>query len=410
MRRIATLFLTISFSIVCAAPSVHAQGAVSLFLDEKTITKGYRVASADGRLNITLRPKAVKKPTHITIDMIASQTDAQERFPIDSSLEFASDVYVYDAGGILPSDMRQSFLLEIKPENITPWTSLYFFDRGQKYWKRLPTRPVAVDTLRASSPLPFAPIAALQKKKNIGGANVSALLGHAKAILVIDNRNSILVAKQARLQVPPASITKLMTALVFLEHNPGWKKKITIVPSDDAEPARIPFVKKEQVTVYDLFMGMLVGSNNNAAKALARSTGMSEAAFLSAMNAHAARLRMYHTTFFDTSGLDVRNVSTAEDIARLAHSAFRQEDISAALSAKTYVIRGAQRTYSVKTTNALLASAQAVKGKTGYIDESGYNFVGKAGIGATTATIAVLGASTSAERFDVIRKLLRLVR
>ncbi len=410
MRIIATLFLSIFLFGVCVVPSVHAQGAVSLFLDERTIVKGYRVASADGRLSITLRPKAVKKPTRITVDMITSQADAQERFPIDSSLEFASDVYVYDASGILPSDMRQPFLLEIKPENITPWTSLYFFDRGQKRWKRLSSRPVSVDTLSASSPLPFAPIAALQKKKNIGGANVSALLGHAKAVLIIDNRNAILIAKQARLQMPPASITKLMTALVFLEHNPGWKKKMTIVPSDDAEPARIPFVKKEEVSVYDLFMGMLVGSNNNAAKALARSTGMSEAAFLSAMNAKAARLRMYHTTFFDASGLDVRNNSTAEDIAHLANVAFRQKDISAALSVKSYVIKGAHRTYSVKTTNALLVSAQEVRGKTGYIDESGYNFVGRATIGATTATIAVLGASTSAERFDVIKKLLSLVR
>lgn len=407
--------IILSFFLACASlvflcSDAYAQGAISLFLDNETIVKGYRVVSADEGFSVTLRPKAVLHPTTMTIEAVAAQKEAQERFPIDPSLEFVSDIYVYDAHGIVPADMRQPLIIEMKPALITPWTSIYFFDRQSQSWKRLASRPITSDLLRASSPLPFAPIAVLAEKKSIGGVTVSSLLDSAHAVLVVDNRNTILVAKQARFQAPPASITKLMTALVFLEHNPGWKKKIAILPSDDAEPARIPFAKKEEVSVYDLFMGMLVGSNNNAAKALARSTGLSEKAFVSEMNAKAVRFKMYHTTFFDTSGLDVRNVSTVEDVTRLAGFAFRQKDIMSALSVPSYRIKGHKRSYSVTTTNTLLVGSSSIKGKTGYIDESGYNFVGRAINKHGAVTVAVFGASTSAERFDVIRKLLRLVQ
>ena len=400
------LFLT-------SAIPTHAQsGAVRVFLDGRTLIVGYQMHSGDGNVSLAVLPSALPRPTAITIEMLARQEEAEQRFHLPSDQEFASNVYVYDAARVVPSDMKQPFIIDMKPSLITPWSSLYFFDRASQHWKQLATRPVSNEVLRARVPLPFAPIAVLQKKKHVGALSVSALLAPTHSILVVDGAGMPLVSKNPRIQSAPASITKLMTALVFLEHNPGWKKNITLQQSDDTKPARIPFAPKETVTAYDLFMGMLVGSNNNAAKALARSTGMSEAAFVAAMNAKAAHLKMYHTVFTDTSGLDAHNASTVEDVLRLSRSAFKQKDISAALAASAYTIKGlsSKRTYGVRTTNALLVSAPHIKGKTGYIDESGYNFVGSVQTRRGTVSVALFGAPTSAARFDIVKQILTLVR
>lgn len=400
-------------AVFLGSSSAHAQSSmIRVVLDAQTLARGYQLASMDANMTITIQAHALSHSAVATIEKIADRKEAGQRFPIDAQHEFVSDIYVYDIAHTLPSDMRYPLFIDMKPSVITPWVSLFFFDRTSQQWKRLTTRVLSSVALRASSPLPFAPIAVLQEKKSIGAFSVSSLLAQTHAILVSDNIGVPLVAKNARVQSPPASITKLMTALVFLDHNPGWKKRITLQHSDDAQPARISFTAKETVTAYDLFMGMLVGSNNNAAKALARSTGLSEVAFVAAMNAKAARLKMYHTTFSDTSGLDPNNLSTVEDVVRLWFAAFKQKDIAAALAAKSYVIKGlsSSRTYLVKTTNTLLASSSIIKGKTGYIDESGYNFVGHAQGKKGRITVAVFGASTSAQRFDIVRQILKLVQ
>lgn len=401
-----------AFMLAPPASSAFAQtDTVRVFLDAKTIARGYSVSYGNGAMAVTVRPHALPRPAPISIERVASRAEAQQRFPADAKHEFASDIFLYDAARIIPSDMQQSFLIDIKPLTITPWSSIAFFDRTSKQWKPLPTRAVSSETLRAPIPLPFAPVAVLQEKKSVGNTTVSALLAQTHAVLVADSAGKTLIAKNARLESPPASITKLMTALVFLDHNPGWKTRVMLQPSDSAQAARIPFAAQETVTAYDLFMGMLIGSHNNAANALARSTGMSEQAFIDAMNAKAVKLKMYHTSFTDASGLDPRNASTVEDAARLAVAAFKQKNIIAALATPSYTIKGlsSKRTYLVKTTNALLASA-TIKGKTGYIDESGYNFVGRAQGKKGVITVAVFGAPSSTARFDIVSRVLKLVQ
>lgn len=412
MRYFIYSIVLISISFICITSETFAQAdTFRVFLDAKTIVRGYRMPFDEENIAITVRPQSITHPTSISIEKITTRSDAQRRFPIDAKHEFASDIYVYDAASLNASDLRQPLLIDMKPSALTPWSSIAFFDRISRQWKILPTRPVSSESLRAPIPLPFAPIAVLQEKKYISGFSISSLLAQTHAILAIDTTGKPLMAKNARLQSPPASITKLMTALVFLDHNPGWKTRVTLQPSDDAQAARIPFAAHETVTAYDLFIGMLVGSNNNAAKALARSTGLSNKAFVDAMNAKASVLKMYHTSFSDTSGLDPLNDSTVEDVVRLSAAAFKQKDIAAALAMKSYSIKGlsTQRTYLIKTTNALLASA-TIKGKTGYIDESGYNFVGRAQGKKGTITIAVFGAPSSAARFDVVSRILKLVQ
>ena len=81
-----------------------------------------------------------------------------------------------------------------------------------------------------------------------------------------------------------ASITKLMTALVFLEHNPGWESVYKIKAEDKREGGKIYLFTGESVKVKDLFYSSLIASDNVATIALVKSTGMSEEEFVKIMN------------------------------------------------------------------------------------------------------------------------------
>lgn len=215
---------------------------------------------------------------------------------------------------------------------------------------------------------------------------------------------------EARFSV--ASITKLMTALVFLDHNPGMKKKFTYRKTDDSSPAKIPLRFGEQVTVKDLFYTALVGSRNNAARALAHSTGLSEKVFVAAMNQKAKKLGMTHTIFYETTGLNEKNRSTAHDVALLAHAAFARPDIKTALATKSYTVRVlnfTKRSLTVKNTNPFVVKGDRFVGvgKTGYIDESGYNFVARSVGNGVDLVAVVFGLNRQKEAFDRARDLIR---
>ena len=112
------------------------------------------------------------------------------------------------------------------------------------------------------------------------------------------------------------SLTKLMTALVFLDTAPQWDKTVTIEAADGSQ-GRLNVVEGEQVAVMDLFNVSLVSSSNNATMALARSTGLPLEEFVKKMNKKAADLGLKQTKFIEPTGLDQANQSTAREIARL---------------------------------------------------------------------------------------------
>jgi D-alanyl-D-alanine endopeptidase (penicillin-binding protein 7) len=130
---------------------------------------------------------------------------------------------------------------------------------------------------------------------------------------------------------PIASLTKMMSALVFLDHNPGWNKVITIEKDDLQSGGHANFFSGDRVTVRDLFKAALIASDNSGITALARSSGLNEAAFAAAMNKKAAELHMSSTTFIEPTGLDSGNQATAVDISKLAAAAFARPEIYQAL-------------------------------------------------------------------------------
>lgn len=233
------------------------------------------------------------------------------------------------------------------------------------------------------------------------------------AAVLTDDGHLWLASQNASKVQPIASITKLMTALVFLDHNPGWDKEYTIKKDDMVEGGMVHLFFGDKVRVKDLFNSSLVASDNGATLSLARSTGLSDEDFVTAMNKKASDLGLLSTNFVDPTGLSTSDVSDARDVARLAQAALDNKDIAKAVSQSEYVFKTLQgRKKTLVSTDWLLDSdsedkrAEIVGGKTGYTDEAGYCFVGRFRDPEGRTVIAVvLNSGTKNDRFREARKL-----
>lgn len=204
----------------------------------------------------------------------------------------------------------------------------------------------------------------------------------AKKYLVVDpSSRNIILAYKAQEPHPLASLTKLMTALVLKTHGLDLKKSGTVLAEDEVGGARLRVANGTPLTVRDLFYAMIVGSANNASHSLARMSGVPMSTFVNEMNSRAKTLGLRATTFTDTSGLDLGNVSTAQDIAALALTAFDDPMIRSAASTAYYPLKIEGETRQMKNTNGLLTDPNnglyVLGGKTGYLIESNWNFVVK---------------------------------
>lgn len=259
--------------------------------------------------------------------------------------------------------------------------------------------------------LPRAEPRAPQKKED---SRSIGILTTAKSALVFDEgTGTVLFAKNPQEKTPLASLTKLMTVLVFLDNRPNWDKVIRLTRADDREGGIVYARSPEEVTVKDLFNMALVGSVNNAAIALARSTGLEQEDFVEEMNKKAAELGLKDTTFVDPTGLLPENQGTARDVARLIATAMEREEVRAATLQKKYVFSpiNSEKIYYVKSTDELLWSFlnaepyNFIGGKTGYIEESGYNLAVEVMRGGHKIIAAVLGSATAEDRFKEIKGL-----
>ncbi len=235
----------------------------------------------------------------------------------------------------------------------------------------------------------------------------------AKSVAVLtDDGHVWLSAKAPERRQAIASITKLMTALVFLDKNPGWEKEYTIARRDLVEGGKVNLFLGDTVKVKDLFNSSLVASDNGATLALARSTGLSDEEFITAMNQKAKDLGLMQTEFSDAVGLNNDNLSTAKDVARLAQAALNQPDIAAAAIRSSYrfqTVSGQEK--ALESTDWLLEGElpkglQVLGGKTGYTDQSGYCFVGRfKDEQGRSVIVAVLDSGGKNERFLQARAL-----
>jgi len=217
------------------------------------------------------------------------------------------------------------------------------------------------------SALPNAPVPAITAEK-------AAVLAGAGRLF--------LFTQEAEAVQPIASLTKLMTALVFLDNNPGWENIYEVTAADQVAGGRLNLFRGDRVTLRDLFHTSLVASDNGATLALARATGLDEAQFVRRMNDKANSLGLSQTHFAEPVGLSQDNVSTAREVALLAQAALARPEIREATAQKEYrFTTESGRDKLIESTDYLLFSelpsgAEIRGGKTGYTERAGYCFAG----------------------------------
>ena len=268
-------------------------------------------------------------------------------------------------------------------------------------------RPAISNRLPDSKPLPV-----YRKKEGASDINLTASSG---AVLLVKD-NSFLYEKNSVAKQPIASITKLMTVLVFLDHNPGWDTEYVITPDDNVVGGKNNLFTGETVVVKDIWNTTLIASDNSATMALAHSTKLSEKEFVLAMNEKAKKLALFDTNFSEPTGLSERNVSTARDIARLAKEALSHEEIRYTTTIKDYSFETKEgRVKKIDSTDYLLYSDSGDKintlgGKTGYTEGAGYCFVGKFSDETKEEIISVvLNSNGKNDRFKETRTLVNWV-
>jgi D-alanyl-D-alanine endopeptidase (penicillin-binding protein 7) len=198
----------------------------------------------------------------------------------------------------------------------------------------------------------------------------------SQAALVIDEHSGqILLGKNAQWQVPIASLTKLMTAMVVLDADLDADQMVTISRADvdRRKGSQSRLSVGWQLTRDDLLRLALMASENRAASALAHAHPGGVEAFVQAMNLKAQLLGMADTRFADATGLSSANVSTADDLSKLARAAHRYPKIGEYSTATTHKVKIGKRTVQFGNTNRLIRSSAWDIGlsKTGYISEAG---------------------------------------
>ncbi|MCK3654315.1 D-alanyl-D-alanine endopeptidase [Pasteurellaceae bacterium Macca] len=227
------------------------------------------------------------------------------------------------------------------------------------------------------------------------------------------SNNQVLENQLSNTVRPIASVTKLMTANVFLESNANKSCRIAI-SSEDTDlikgtwttlPRNVPIACSE------LLKAMMVHSDNYAAHALSRAAGMSRATFIQKMNEKARELGMYSTHFKDSSGLSKENVSTAMDLVKLAKYSLKKPILRNLSNTRKTWIRAGNKNIFMRNTNYLVREKlfEAALNKTGYIQESGYNlvFVNKNRCGNRLIGVVSLNNSSSNARATLTSKKLK---
>jgi D-alanyl-D-alanine endopeptidase (penicillin-binding protein 7) len=229
------------------------------------------------------------------------------------------------------------------------------------------------------------------------------------AIIYNPETGEVLWENHSKDQRSMASITKVMTALVFLESNTPLSTTVKVQRSDVSAASTTYLRTGFELSAEDLLNLLLVGSDNAAARALARSAVMGYDNFIRRMNEKAQELGLESTSYVEPSGLSSDNVSSAYDLARLIAYASADERIGAIMRKTSFTTQVGKRTITANQTNQIVRSGDidVVGGKTGFIGRSGYCLATLLRLPQSGQQVAfvVLGAKSNASRFWETRHL-----
>ncbi len=233
-----------------------------------------------------------------------------------------------------------------------------------------------------------------------------------KAALLIDYSNgNVLYSKNCDKKRSIASLSKLVTAMVLLDHKVNLDSVVTISKQDARNSSKSRLKSGYKLTVRDLLHAALLSSDNRAARALARAASGSIKAFASDMNKKMKELGLKNTQFYEPSGLDKRNVSTAVEIAKILQYSYEYPLIKKITQKKKYFVKVLnkknKKLQMVNTNRIVYSRYKVLAGKTGYTKAADYCLTtlvkNKKG---EKLTLVVLGVPGDKLRFKEARKLI----
>lgn len=233
---------------------------------------------------------------------------------------------------------------------------------------------------------------------------VSALTPiQAKTWLIADENGNILEQENIDIVQPIASITKLMTAIVVLDSNENLNQVV-----------RMKKFKGMQVTRQQLLDLAIIHSDNQAADMLCKIYHRGYNNCIADMNHKAKVLGMSSTEFYDSTGLDNRNVSKAADLIKLLQAAEKYPAIVNASNQTVVQLIEKRKRKLIKwrynNTNPLVAKYNVIVSKTGYVRASGGCLVMSAYVNGKKKLFVVLNSSTTRTRiYDMEALIFKIV-
>jgi len=230
------------------------------------------------------------------------------------------------------------------------------------------------------------------------------------SVMVTNVTDGVIIRSQNIDQIRPlASMTKLMTAMVALDHDDDMNRKLVL---RQMAGSKMP---KREYTRGELFHMLLIKSDNAAAETLAADYPNGRDAFIRDMNIRAMMLTMYSTKFDDPSGLSPNNVSTASDVTQMVIAASKFGKIRDISTKKTATINildtKRSRTMILHNTNAtILSQIEGVQvSKTGYTNPAGFCVAiliyKQNGDKEYHEVIVVMGARNPSQRVDTVKRV-----
>ncbi len=256
-----------------------------------------------------------------------------------------------------------------------------------------------------------------QKVMALPAPDPARLRLRSQSAMVVDRETSqVLFTKNPDEIRPIASITKLMTAMVVLDAHLPMDQKIKVT-EDDVDRIRWSTSRLPvgwTLSRHDLLQLALMASENRAAYALSRAYPGGREAFIDAMNRKAWYLGLDHTYFAGPTGLDGRNVSTAQDLVKLVDAALKYPTIREMTTTGRYRVRssvsGRERIFG--NSNRLIHNHHWKIGlsKTGYILEAGHCLVMEAAIDRRPVIFILLDSQGKYSRIGDALRIRRWMR
>jgi D-alanyl-D-alanine carboxypeptidase (penicillin-binding protein 5/6) len=244
--------------------------------------------------------------------------------------------------------------------------------------------------------------------------NTDTVSNVKSAILIERDTGTVLYEKNSNEELPPASMTKIMTMLLIMEAidkgKLSWNEKVRASEYAASMGGSQIFLEPgEEMTTKEMLRGIAIGSGNDASVAMAERIAGSEDAFVDMMNAKAKELGLKHTFFKNTTGLPVSgHYSTAADMAIMAKELLKYEDITKFTGMyEAYLRENTDKKFWLVNTNKLVRFYPGVDGlKTGFTAQAKYCLTATAQKDGMRVIAVVFGAPTSKERNAQVTKLL----